>query len=354
MAYMTKLGLASVAVGALLAACGSQPAATQSSQPAASSSPTATALNCKLPVAPASLGSAPTPRAGFIALPSGNFTLDPSSGISYDAGSRRYRTTQSPVLFGDLSGITYDSAYHRWLPVTPSQMLPDGSTYVYTREASPTPFRNEVHVVNVATGTDRIVYDQGAYHPVAYQPDGIYLDHHLNGTDASNGLWLLDPSAGTLKAYPSGARASWARIAAGGAWTYSVDGSRFGSSSFARLDLSAGTMTTWFQVASPAQPPQPGAKTVRVFGFDGSQPLVQVYVDEHPSEIWRVTAPGQATRLPDLPLGPLSPPMSVADSHGTWLLSPDSVYLYANASFQRMAAAPANAGGSYAVAGGCS
>lgn len=338
MAYIAKLSCASVALGVLLTACGSQ----------SSASPTANALNCKLPVALASGGA--DQQAGFIALPSGTFTLDTSAGITYDAASRRSKTTQSPVLFGDLSGITYDTAYHRWLPVTPSQTLPDGSFYVYSREASPTQFRNEIHLVTVATGADRIVYDQGAYHPIAYQPDGIYVDHHLNGTDASNGLWLLNPSAGTLTAYPSGLHATWARIAGGGAWSYSVDGNRFGSSSFARLDLSSGAITTWFQVASPVQPPEPGAKTIRVFGFDGSQPLVQVYVDEHTSEIWRVTAPGQATRLPDLPLGPLSPPMSVADSHGTWLLSPDSVYLYANSGFQRVSAAPAN----YAVAGTCS
>ncbi len=96
-----------------------------------------------------------------------------------------------------------------------------------------------------------------------------------------------------------------------------------------------------------------GPKSVRVFGFGGSHPLVQGYVDEHTSEVWLVNAPGQATPLPDLPLGPMSPPMSVADSHRTRLLTPDSVCLYANSGFQRVASAPAG-GGFYAVAGGCS
>src|SRR5437016_3495042 len=83
----------------------------------------------------------------------------------------------------------------------------------------------------------------------------------------------------------------------------------------ARLDLNSDVVTTWFSVASPS-PPEPGFKTIRVLGFDGSDPLVQVYVDEHTSEVWRLSAPGQATRLPDVPLGVLSPPFSVTDAHG--------------------------------------
>lgn len=353
MAQITKASCAAVAVGFLLAACGSTTSQSPNSpgtQPTATS--TATALNCRLPVAPSSGGSGQ--QAGFIALPSGTFTTDASSGVSYEAATGRVKTNQSPVLFGDLSGMTYDIANHRWLPVTPSQVLPDGSAYVYTREASPTQFRNEIHVVNVATAADTLVTNQGAYHAIAYLPDGIYVDHHLNGTDASNGLWLLNPSSGSLKAYPAGQQATWARIAAGGAWSYSLDANRFGSSTFARLDLATGTITTWFQVASAPQPPQPGSKTVRVLGFDGTQPLVQVYIDEHASQIWRVSAPGQATQLSDIALGPLSPPMSVADPHGTWLMGPDSVYLYAGSSFQRVAAAPAGSNGTYAVAGSCS
>jgi hypothetical protein len=337
----------------LLAACGGQATVKPSSSPAAtpSTSPSATALNCSLPVALAMSG--PTQQGGFISLPSGTFTTDPNSGMSYDATSRRTGSTQSPVLYGD-GGMTYDRPYRRWLPVSWAQVLADGSAYVYTREASPTQFRNEIHLVTVATGSDRIITNQDAYHAIAYQPEGIYVDHHLNGTDASSGLWLLDPASGSLKAYPSGQQATWARIAGGAAWSYSLTGNRFGSNAFARLDLNTGNVTTWFSVASPS-PPEPGFKTIRVLGFDGSDPLVQVYIDEHTSEIWRLSAPGQATRLPDVPLGVLSPPFSVTDTHGTWLIAGDgNVYLGSGSGFTRVAAAPSGATPGAMVAGACS
>src|ERR1700737_4255851 len=288
----------------------------------------ASALKCSLPIALES-----GQQAGFLSIPAGAFTPDPSAGVS----SR---------------GTTYDWPYKRWLPVRSAQVLPDGSAYAYAREASPTPVRNEIHIVNVATGSDRVVFNQDAYHVVAYQPEGVYLDYHLNGSDASSGLWLLN-AAGSLKSYPSGRQATWGWIAAGSAWSYSVNGNRFGSNSFNRLDLSTGAVGTWFTVAAP-EPPAPGSKTIRVIGFDGSHPLVQVYVDDQTSEIWRLSAAGQATRLPDLPLGVLSPPFSVADSHGTWLIAGDGgVYLYAGAVFKRVAAAPSAVSGWYGGSGAC-
>ena len=323
-------GLVAGFVGIVLTACGGTTVGGNRSTTAPAASSSSAALNCSLPISTVS-----GQQAGFLSIPSGKFTADPSAGPSAD-------------------GLTYDRPQRRWLPVSWLQVLPDGSAYAYTREATPTPFRNEIHLVDVATGSDRVIYNQGSYHVVAYQLDGIYLDNHLSGTDGSDGLWLLDPRSGSLKTFPAGRQATWGWIGAGGAWSYSLNGSRFGSNSFARMDLSTGAIETWFQVASP-QPPAPGSKSIRVMGFDGSQPLVQVYVDDHTSEIWRLTAPGQATRLPDLALGPLSPPFSVADSHGTWLIAGDgTVYLYADSVFTRVAATPPLVNGWYLVSGGCS
>jgi hypothetical protein len=347
---MNKRSLVVAALAIGLTGCGGGSSASATPTPFTTAT-AATALNCRLPVALANAG--PTQQGGFLSLPSRGFSADPSSSMEYDAASQRMRTTQSPVLYGDSSGITYDRSYRRWLPVTWGQVLTDGSAYIYTREASPTQFRNEIHLVTVATATDRIITNQDAYHAIAYQPEGIYVDHHLNGTDASNGLWLLDPASGSLKAYPSGQQATWTRIGAGSAWSYSLTGSRFGSNTFARLDLNSGAITTWFSVASPS-PPEPGSKTIRILGFDGSYPLVEVYADEHTSQVWRLSAPGQATRLPDVPLGALTPPFTVSDTHGTWLIAGDGgVYLYAGSRFTRVAAAPVNPSQGPMVAGAC-
>jgi hypothetical protein len=327
---MRKAGLVVGFVGVVLSACGGGATTSASRSPSATvPSASTAALNCRL-----SISTDSGQQAGFLSIPSSTYTADPSAGSSS-------------------TGLSYDRPQHRWLPVSWAQVLPDGSAYAYTREASPIPSRNEIHVVDVATGTDRVIYNQGSFHVVAYQSDGIYLDNHLNGTDGSNGLWLLDPASGLLKAYPSGRQATWGWIRAGGAWSYSPDGNRFGSNSFARLDLSTGAVETWFTVAAPA-PPAPGSKTIRVIGFDGSYPLVQVYADAPTSEIWRLTGAGQATRLPDLALGALSPPSSVADSHGTWLIAGDGgVYLYANAAFTKVASAPSLASGWYIASGTC-
>lgn len=347
MTQLIKVACLGSLVAILLAACGGAEA---TSKP--TSSPSAAILNCSLPVALAMSG--PTQQGGVISVPSGSFSADASSGMAYDVASQRTRTTQSPVLYGESGAMTYDRPYRRWLPVSWAQMLPDGSAYVYTREANPTQFRNEIHLVTVATASDRIISNNDAYHAIAYQPQGIYVDYHLNGTDASHGLWLLDPATGSLKAYPSAQPATWARIAAGAAWSYSPTGNRFGSNTFARLDLSTGAVTSWFSVASPS-PPEPGFKTIRVLGFDGSKPLIQVYVDEHTSEIWRLSAPGQAARLPDIPLGVLTPPFSVTDAHGTWLIAGDNgVYLYRGSGFARVAAGPAGPTPGAMVAGACS
>jgi hypothetical protein len=323
---MNKVGLIAGVAGIGLAGCGG---GTTGGAPSTPHTTAASALNCSLPI---SLSSGQ--QAGFLSIPSGTFRADPNAG--------------EPT-----SGMTYDRPFKRWLPVSWAQVLPDGSAYAYSREASPTPFRNEIHVVDVATGGDRVVLNQDAYHVIAYRPEGVYLDYHLNGTDASTGLWLLNPTSGSLKPYPSGRQATWGWITPGSAWSYSVNGNRFGSNRFNRLDLATGAVETWFTVAAPA-PSAPESNSIRVIGFDGLRPLVQVYVDDHTSQIWRLTAPGQAIRLPDLALGVLSPPFSITDSHGTWLIAGDSgVYLHTGSAFAKVASAPPAGNGWYVVSGSC-
>jgi hypothetical protein len=338
----------------LLAACAgtgnANPGATRNT-PASSAQPSPTsalAFRCNLPISSDAFSNQ---QAGFVAIPSGAFTPDSSAALTYDTGTSRYRTAQSPALYGDSGTPSYDVALRRWLPVAWQQVLPDGSAYAYTREASPTRSRNEIHLVDVGSGRDRMIFNQDAYHVVAYQPEGVYVDYHLNGTDASSGLWLLNPTSGALKAYPTGRQGTWTRVAAGAAWSYSLNGSRFGSTSFARLDLLTGAVATWFSVTSPQPLGQPGSKSLRLIGLERDDPLVEVYSDEQNPEVWRLTAPNQATRLPEVPLGGMSPPASVTDSHGLWLIgSMGGVYLYSGVAADQVAAAP-NA--NYVAAGAC-
>jgi hypothetical protein len=325
---------------------------TASATPRLSASPAPVQVpTCRVPVASSATGA--NQMAGFISLPSGTFQTDAGARMLFDTGRSRVYTVQTPVLYGD-SGATWDPAFRRWLPVAKAQVLSDGSAYVYTREATPTPQRNEIHLVTVATGADRVVYNQDAYDAFAYVPEGIVLMFHLNGTDGAHGLWLLDPGTGSLKAFPNGAQAWWVVMGDGGAWSYSVDGNRFGSSELARLDLASGTVATWFSVTSTPPVPLAGSRSVHVIGFDASlHPIVEVYVFGGTPEVWLAPAPAHATRLSGLSLSDFTPQLGERDSHGTWIAGADGLYLYTDAGFQRVAPNPPGWDAGYAVAGAC-
>jgi hypothetical protein len=309
----------------------------------------------------------PSEKAGFISLPSGIFTPDPTSEISRSPTGGT-QTVQAPVFNGDDGPAvgahrTYDRAYQRWLPVAKAQVLPDGSAYVYTRYGPQGGSSNEIHLVHVATGADTMIYNQGSYAAFDYEPEGVYLTQLIPGKDGTSGLWLLDPTTQSLKAFAAAGNGSWAAIAGGGAWSYSWDGPRFGSSKFARLDLATGAVTVWLDVSTQVQPYDVGFKTVFPIGFDSTfRPLVEVYVvvsgphgnESIAVETWLLRAADQYTRLTGPPL-PLGEPLGVMESHGTWLSGIDGVYLYTGAGFRHVAHAPpaTNAWDSYTIAGIC-
>jgi hypothetical protein len=291
--------------------------------------------------------------AGFISLPSGAYQPDPTAHMQFDTGRTRIHTVQTPVLYGD-AGATYDPAYQRWLPVQRAQVLPDGSAYAYTVEGSVPPLRNEIHVVTVATGADRIVYNQGTYDAIAYGPEGIFLDFHPQGTDGSHGLWMLNPTSGKVTGFQAGTQSWWDVIVDGGAWSYSVDGNIFGSSTLNRLDLSSGNVVTWFTAPSSPKPPTPGYKTVQVIGFDRSgHPISLQNTNGDASQTWLLSAPGHATQLTGLPISAYTPQLGEMDSHGTWIAGADGLYLYTDAGFQRVAPNPPGWDPHYEISSAC-
>jgi hypothetical protein len=366
-----------LATAVLVGGCGGVPVAGQRSpmaSPVSEASAAAVppispvAFSCRLPVVWTEYPG-PKEQAGFISLPSGTFTPDLTSGISTSATGGT-QTVQGPVLNGEYqspvlsAARTYDLAYRRWLPVANAQVLPDGSAYVYTRYGQQGGSGNEIHLVQVASGADTLIYNQGSYAALDYEPEGVYLTQLVPGKDGTSGLWLLDPTTETLKAFPAAGNGSWAAIAGGGAWSFIWDGPRFGWSKFARLDLSTGAVTVWLDVSSQAQPYDVGFKTVFPIGFDSSlRPLVEVYVvvsganggENVAAETWLLRAPAQSTRLSGLPLPPFAQPLGVTDSHGTWLSGTDGVYLYTGAGFLHVAHAPATtaAAASYTIVGVC-
>jgi hypothetical protein len=300
----------------------------------------------------------PRPEPGFISFPSGRFIAAPNSVVNPESTASNARTqiSQAPVLYGDSVNPSYDRAYRRWLPVASEQMLPDGSAYAYTVAGEQGSGINEIHVVDVATAVDTMIFNQGPYIAQDYEPEGIYLTSRNVTYGGVGGLWLLDPATRSLKAFPGAAY--WAEVEGGVAWSSIWDGGH----QFGGFDLATGVFTVWVD-RSNSVPFDGEYKVVFLIGFDSSfHPLVEVGVITGasfvPSEVWLVSAPGQATTLsgppPNIPVG-----MGVTDSHGTWFGATGGVYLYTGTgtSGPQLVADPPEAALSidaqYIIAGAC-
>ena len=344
----------------LLAACtgGSSRVASVSptapaTSPTAPASPTATAvttasgtritapssLACRLPVTwNVYDGSTTTTRAVFLAFPSGSLTED---------------ATAPP------QSRFFDRAFSRWLPVWRQAVSPDGRRYAYGEGNAWQGTKGKIHVVDVASAVDRIIYAGGiVFAVVDFSSDGIYMTPAVP-EGAPRGLWLLDPAGGTPHVVSS--TIIGPAIGGGAAWGIDFNtadphpgpGGLEGPRNLVlRFDLKTGASTTWFY--------EPGA-SVYVIGFDpAGHPIVSsVLVDSSGSstmEIWLVTSSTSA-RVLYRGGGVVWPArVSAVDSHGVWFdssyasSSESAVWLYAGTTLQIVATVGA---GDLSVAGGC-
>jgi len=309
------IGIAAVVV----AGCGHVPPAAPG---AAGNTAAPEALSCRLPVyGVLGYGAAPLNEGAFISFPSAQTLMDPSSQLVNGNG-----TAQE----------SFDSAAGRWVPVPYAQVSPDGTRYAYETNAwfhpsSQNPFGpTQIHVVDVASGRDQVVYDQGYYDISAYGSAGIYLVHHVPQTDGSDGVYLLDPIHGTLKTIAAGGvdwmvagEAGWSADVAPGT---SAPPGNLTRNRLLRLDLSSGTVAPWFI--------DPGfAVTVLGVGT-GGQVLVQAANDQH-LQLWLMNSPSSATKIYEgggWQSGMPGFQPAVADRHGFWLLEVSAVYLYTSQS----------------------
>src|SRR5437667_7858058 len=158
-----------------LASCGpigpvAQASPTRSVQASPAAASSLAGSLCRLPFVRNDTGR----TAGFVWLPGGAWSPDPSAGIQ--AGFYSWR-------FG------------RWLPTDPSSVSQDGSHYAYS-----TPDWT-IHDVDVATGIDRTVLtgpgQTSGVQILYYASQGIYFDHVVQGPQP--GLWFLDPRTGSVQ-----------------------------------------------------------------------------------------------------------------------------------------------------------
>jgi hypothetical protein len=272
-------------------------------------SPSPAALSCKLPaISAADMARGDNPAGGgFIRFPGGSFTPDPRAAA---AGVGR------PV---------YDAVIGDWLPKPKGDRLagialaPDGLSYVQeiAKDAPPNPngppsppTSVAFHVINVRTGSDRVVYESGFpyYEVLGYSPPAIFLTPACWECGAGGStLWSLDERSGSLRKVSD--LSSYWKIAGGKAWGGVTTDSAV-MDRFVSVDMTSGTVITWLR--------KPGAY-LRLLAIDSSgSPLVRVQGSNSAAEaVWHVTQPEKGEEAFRVPSGGLSG--AFTDRNGTWI-----------------------------------
>jgi len=264
----------------------------------ASTSPVSvTPTVCRLPLVP------PTGTSGFISYPSGDFSPDPAAALKTRA-----------------NGLAYDRVFARWLPVPWALVTPDGRHYAYGEYpdfSTYPPPDSILHVVDVATGSDRIVA-RGQYVASDYETEGVYLTQLVGAHDGPGPQIgsLLDVSTGSIHqlaggaqyGYVIGGRRGW-RSQFNTADPTTHQGMGFWTNELFAVKLTDGSAISWFY--------RLGVDSVDVIGFDRQlNPVIDVATGNS-AVILDLTAPGVATQLYSGPIGTFQ--AALGDGVGIWL-----------------------------------
>jgi hypothetical protein len=255
--------------------------------------------------------------------------------LSFPDGKLTIAGTTQPR--GDLS---FDYHSGRWLPVTPRAISPDGRFYAYLVNAHPeqqgVDFFSDVHVREVATGRDRVVFrnlgslamgEGGGL--VGWSESGIYVST-LSAIVANPDLYLIDPSSSAPARRvgpnppippPGGAflpNADFTWINGGYAWgpgSYWHPSDQTQSryhTRVLRMDLRTGAVETWYDGGQPMQ----------IVGFDSEGHLVLRLIGAV-GGLLVLTGRNQTISMPARANGAF-----FSDSHGMWIGDGGVLWLY--------------------------
>lgn len=236
-------------------------------------------LDCRLPVRLV----AGNRSVGFLNLSSGIFDSDPAA----PANAQSYSWT-----------------VHRWLPVPPEMVSPDGTHYAYSAP-------DGIHDVDLISGVDHTLLSNSTPDQVVeYDQQGIYVTK--DGAYAGHlGLWLLDPATRALSQVLP-ADVAFDKLGGGAAWYGDSRNDVPSPGSLYRIDFGTAARRVWFK--------QPDVWVVHLgtdalgnpmVGYGDVRNLAQVTLGV-------MSAPGQVRVIRTGPNETMAWIASVTDSHGIW------------------------------------
>lgn len=310
--------------------------ASPTSSATASTSVPGLTFTCRLPlVEPLPAGSALFQTA-FVDFPSGTVTVDEKGAFA------QHNELYTSVAFPHLSGLSWpswDRTFSRWVPAELEAISPDGARYAYAIAGSDYPKTNlhpVAHLIDIATGDDKIIRLPPlnpflTWGVASFTIDGIFLRKLPYEGISPPGLWLLDPTTGSVQL--AARDSALGSPQAGALWVNAVDpadGSPLRDAysgtllpdEVMRQDLKSAATVVWFY--------RPG-KSVHLLGLDQSgRPFVLVATGQSSAdsaELWLVPAPGSGQRLSSSSEG-FGPSALVGDEHAVWLSGHGGIFMY--------------------------
>ena len=234
-------------------------------------SPSPTPLNCRIAVAGQTAGS-----GGFVNLPDGSYTVDKTSNVSLNQTG-----------YGGAYGFTYLAAYNKWVPVKRDWIAPDGASFAYTDFDQQS---RDLYVAPTRSGSTREVALDRHYEMKAWLPDGVYAAAYETTGQLRGGLTRIDPASG--HGFAVADRGNYTVFSDHEALGYDLapptGTAPFTADKLLHLDLRTGKVTEWFNAKGLEISP---------LAIDSSGAAIVQARNDVATEVWRVTAPGGATKL---------------------------------------------------------